>query len=287
MTPEAQYAKLRQSGHDRRVASRLWSFMRPHRRLITTGLVLLLVTSACRLIAPFLVKIAIDDHIEPGNLEGFPRLMMLFVAVSAAELLLRKLQMYTVDKAGQNALLDLRIALFGHMQKLSMRFFDRNKTGVLVGRVTTDIEALQELFSSGVVTILGDAVFLVSTLVILFWQNWQLTLVSLVIVPFLLITTSLIRKRVRSAYEAMRSRISQMNGFLHENVTGMALIQIFRREELARSEFQPINDAVEESQLGAMKLETILSAAVELLGSLTTALILLYGGGVVLETLGA
>lgn len=283
---ETRPPKAIDPGRDRRVASRLWSFMRPHRRLIGTGLTLLLITSACRLLAPYLVKVAIDDHITPRKLEGFSDLMVIFVSVLLAELFLRRWQMYTVDKAGQNALLDLRLALFGHMQKLSMRFFDRNKTGVLVGRVTTDIEALQELFSSGVVTILGDAVFLVATLGILFWQNWELTLVSLVIVPFLLITTTMVRRRVRSAYETMRSQISKMNGFLHENVTGMSLVQIFRREDLARSEFEPINDSVQSSQLKAMTLESILSAVVELLGSLTTALILWYGGGIVIETLG-
>ncbi|MFT5284591.1 MAG: ATP-binding cassette subfamily B multidrug efflux pump [Planctomycetota bacterium] len=273
-------------GRDVRVAARLWIYMRPHRFLIGTGLSLLLITSACRLIAPFIVKIAIDDYITPRNLDGFPLLMLCFIGVSVAELFLRRLHMYTVDKAGQNALLDLRLALFGHMQKLSMRFHDRNKTGVLVGRVTTDIEALQELFSSGVVTILGDAVFIVATLGILFWQDWQLTLISLVIVPFLLLTTTLVRSRVRGAYEAMRSRISQMNGFLHENVSGMSLVQIFLREDLARSEFDPINAGVRDSQIRAMTLESVLSAAVELLGSLTTALILWYGGGLVIEGMG-
>jgi ATP-binding cassette subfamily B protein len=273
--------------YDGAVARRLARFLRPHARLVAWGLGLLVVTSGCRLLAPFFVKLAIDDHITPGVLAGFGLLMGAYVAVTLVEFFLRRWHMYAVDMAGQNALLDLRLALFGRMQKLSMRFYDRNKTGTLVGRVTTDIEALQELFSSGVVTILGDFVFLAGTLGILFWQDWRLTLISLVIVPALLKTTSLVRVRVRGAYETTRTQTSRMNGYLHESVSGMPLLQMFRREDLAREELHDINRGLRDSQLAAVLWETILSAAVEMLGSFTTALILWSGGGMVIEAMGA
>ncbi len=275
------------SAFDRRILRRLWDYIAPHRRLVYLGLALLIVTSASRLATTLFVKIAIDDHITPSDMDGFGVLMGIFVAITIAEFFLRRWQMYTVDKAGQNALLDLRRALFRHMQRLSMRFYDRNKTGTLVGRVTTDVEAVDELFSSGVVTILGDFVFLAATLAILFATNWQLTLIGLVIVPALLWVTSRVRNRVRSAYEILRRELSRMNGFLHEHTNGMPLVQLFRREAIARGEFGAVNVGVRDSQLDAVLWESTLSAAVEMLGSFTTALILWYGGGIVAESMGA
>ncbi len=272
---------------DLRMLRRLWKYVVPHRGLVYTGLLLLLCTSAARLATTLFVKIAIDENITPRRMDGFALLMAAFTAVSVVEFYLRRWHMYVVEKAGQNALFDLRVALFGHMQRLSMRFYDRSKTGTLVGRVTTDVEALNELFSSGVVTILGDVVFLGATLAILFATNWKLTLVSLIVVPLLLGVTSFVSVRVRRAYETLRAKLSQMNGFLHEHTNGMPLVQLFRREALARSEFEPINRGVRDSQLDAVFWESTLSAAVEMLGSFTTALILWYGGAIVADSLGA
>jgi ABC-type multidrug transport system fused ATPase/permease subunit len=172
------------------------------------------------------------------------------------------------------------------MQRLSLRFYDRNRVGTLVGRVTTDVEALYELFSSGVVTILGDFVFLFATLAVLFAIDWRLALVSLAIVPVLLGVTAYVQKEVRAAYELLRQKLSQLNAFLHEHTNGMPLVQLFRREELARAEFAPIDAGVRDSQLETVFWESTLSAAVEMLSSFTTALILWYGGGIVAESIG-
>lgn len=272
--------------YDPRLVRRLWAYVVPHKRLFYTGLVLLLVTSAGRLAATWFVKLAIDRNITPRRLDGFGALMLWFAAVTVGEFFLRRWHMFVVERAGQNALYDLRLALFRHLQRLSMRFYDRNRTGTLVGRVTTDVEALYELFSSGVVTILGDLVFLAATLAILLATNWQLTLVSLLIAPVLVGVTAWVQRKVRAAYDVLRQRLSQMNGFLHEHAGGMPLVQLFRREALARAELAPINAGVRDSQLESVFWESTLSAAVEMLGSFTTALILWYGGGIAAESLG-
>ncbi|MBC8404898.1 MAG: ABC transporter ATP-binding protein [Planctomycetes bacterium] len=263
---------------------RLWVYLRPHQRWMWRGFIYLLIGSALRLLGPYLIKTLIDQNLTPRTLDGFYPLLSVFMVVVVGEALLRRLQMVAVDTAGQNALLDLRLALFRKLQQLPVSYFDRTSTGRLIGRVTTDVEALNEMFATGVVTILGDFLFLSATLVILFNLDWRLTLVSLIVVPILLFVTTLIRLRVRKAYIAMRARLSQMNAYLHEQISGMSVVQQFNRQAKMVGGYQEINGGVRDAQLASVRWETGLSTAVELLSSFTVALILWYGGGLVVET---
>ena len=154
---------------DGRLIRRLWTYVRPHQRWVWLGLTLLLFTSAVGLLQPWILKLAIDRYIVPGELGGFGWILLLNAAAAILELAGRGLQYYVVDLAGQNALIDLRMALFGRLQRYSASFFDRTPIGKLIGRVTTDVEALQEMFASGVVTILGDLINLFAILGLLLW----------------------------------------------------------------------------------------------------------------------
>ena len=156
-----------------------------------------------------------------------------------------------------------------------------------MGRVTTDVEALNELFSSGVVTVLGDFVFLGATLGILLALDWRLTLATLLIVPPLGGVTMFVRGRVRRAYHQMRAQLAAMNAFLHEQVGGMPVNQMFRREARVAAQYEESNGGVRAAQLRTVRWESVLSASVEMLGSFTVALILWFGGGHALEVLDA
>ena len=272
-------------GIDFGLLRRLWPFLRPHRRFLARGFLFLLIGSGCRLCLPFLVKTGIDDYLTPGVLDGVGWLVAAFVAVGVVEMVARRLQMISVDTAGQNALLDLRSRLFGHLQRLPARYYDRTPTGKVLGRVTTDVEALNELFSSGVVTVLGDFVFLGATLGILLALDWQLTLATLLIVPPLGAVTMFVRGRVRRAYHEMRAQLAAMNAFLHEQVGGMAVNQMFLREQRVAEQYEQTNSGVRAAQLRTVRWESVLSASVEMLGSFTVALILWFGGGHALEAL--
>jgi ATP-binding cassette subfamily B protein len=232
---------------------------------------------------PWLVKVAIDEHLALGDLEGYYPLLLAFLGVGIANGVLRRAQHIAMETGGQNALLDLRLAVFRHLQQLPASFFDRTSTGRLVGRVTTDVEALQEMFASGVVTIVGDLIFLIATLAILFALHVKLALVSLIVVPLLLVTTLYIRMKVRTAYVSMRAMLSEMNGFLHERISGMSVVQMFNREAATLNEYDGIATGVRDAQLKTVWWETSLSTSVELLSSLTGALILWYGGGLIAE----
>ena len=257
---------------------RFWQVIKPHQHLIWVGLTLLLVNAACRLTLPYLVLIAVDEFLVPGELDGFWFVTWAYLAVAGLEMICRRWQLIALETAGQNSLLDLRLQVFRHLQQLPATFFDRTSIGRLVGRVTTDVEALQETFSSGVVTILGDLVFLAAAVVILLALNLQLGLTTMLMVPVLVATTMIIRVGVRSAYVELRERVSQLNGFLHEQVSGMPIVQMFGQEENRVEEFAGINSSVCSSQIRTVRLESTLSASVEMLGSFTTALILYYGG---------
>lgn len=266
---------------DVELLGRLWSFIRPHQRWLWAGLACLVFMSGSRLIMPWLVKIALDDYLSLGDLTGYYPLVLLFLGVALVDASLRRLQQVLVETGGQSALRDLRVALFQHLQRLSASFFDRTPTGRLVGRVTTDVEALQELFASGVVTIAGDLLFLVATVIILFSLAPGLAAVSMIVVPILIGVTLLIRTRVRGAYVKMRRKLSEMNGYLHERISGMAVVQMFNRQGATLQGYREINQGVRDAQLRTVWWETLLSTSVELLSSMTIAVILWYGGGAV------
>lgn len=269
---------VRGAAFDLRLMARLWTFIRPHQRLIWLGLSLLSLSVACGLALPWFIKRAIDEHLIPKELDGFRLLLGAFLVVAVLEFFTRRLQMYVIDLAGQNCLFDLRQRIFKHLQELPARFYDRTPIGKLVGRVTTDVESLQEMFSAGVVTILGDIVKLLAIGSILLYYNWKLFLISMVIVPVLLGVTFFIRIRVRAAYVTVRARFSRLNAYLHEQLSGMPVVQMFSRERRSMAGFQDINDELCAAQLKSVRWESSLSAIMEMLGSFAVALILGYGG---------
>lgn len=265
---------------------RLWKYVAPHQRYVWTSLFLLLFTAACTYAQPYFIARIIDENLTTGNMGSFVETASLVCLFAFLEIIARGFQTWTLDVAGQNALLGLRLEVFRHLQKLSSSFYDRTPIGRLIGRVTTDIEALNEMFASGVVTVIGDIVVLIGALVLLFLRDWQLTLVTLTIVPVLFALTLFIRIRVRRGYTEMIRRRSRLNAFLHEHVIGMSLVQLFRREARTRESFSEENRGMRDAQLSAVWWESALSALTEMLGSFTTALILWYGGSLVIESLG-
>ena len=279
-----------QVGFDRRrvvYLARVFSFVRRHQHWLWLSLLLLLVHAATRLAQPWLVKVAIDEHLTAdGAGDSFSTLVLAFAGVAVLEWFCRHYQLRALELAGQGALLDLRKAVFAHLQRLPLGYFDRTPVGRLVGRATTDVESLQELFSSGVVTIAGDLVFLVAAVAIMLSLSVPLTLASLLVVPVFVGVTLWVRRRVRSAYDALRTRISQMNAELHEQVQGMAIVQMFGQEPRSAARFEDINGGVLTAQLGTVRWESLLSAVTEMLGSFTTALILWVGGAYAVEALG-
>jgi ATP-binding cassette subfamily B protein len=271
--------------YDARLMRRLWGYVRPHRTLVLLSLGLLLAVSAAQLAQPWLIKLAIDDHIAVGRLEGLGGVALLFFAALAGEFLLRFGQLYVLERTGQNVVFDLRCTLFAHLQRLPSSYFDRNPVGRLMTRLTSDVEALNEAFTSGLVVILADLVKLVGIVIILLWMDWRLALVTFAILPPTLFLTWFFRNRMRGAYRRVRRVIARLNAFLQENVTGMPIVQLFSRERSSMQQFRSINQEHRDAQLEAVRYDSIFSALAEMLGSITLAAIVWAGGWGILQGL--
>jgi ATP-binding cassette subfamily B protein len=264
--------------YDARLIGCLWRYVRPHRRLVLSSLGLMLAVSAAQLIQPYLIKIAIDEHIAVGKVDGLGGLALIFLAALSCEFALRFAQLYVLQKTGQNVVLDVRMDLFTHLQHLPSSFFDRNPVGRLMTRLTTDVEALNEAFTSGLVVILADLVKLVGIVVILLWMDWRLALLTFSILPPTLVLTWFFRKRMRGAYREVRTWIARVNAFLQESVSGMRVVQLFSREPSMMRQFREINHAHRDSQLRGVRYDSIFSSLAELIGSVTLSAIV-WGGG--------
>ena len=263
---------------DRRLAARLLQAARPHRRLIVGSLLLFPFIAAVELAQPFLLKIAIDEHILVGDWLGLTGVAGLFLGSLLVLYGLRSVEAYLMHLTGQRVTHDLRATLFAHVLRLEARFFDRTPVGRLMTRILYDVEAVNEAFTSGLFAIAADVLTLAAVVVAMLAMDWRLALVTFSIVPVLFLAAGYFRIRARDAYREVRRRLARLNGFLQESLQGMALIQLFAREAHERREFGRLNAHYRRAVFGSTVFEASLYASVEVLGSIALALLLWYGG---------
>jgi ATP-binding cassette subfamily B multidrug efflux pump len=265
--------------YDRRLMGRLWAASRPHRGLLVGSAVLFPLISAVELAQPLLIKIAIDDHILTGDWPGLSRVAILFLLALAVLYGLRAAQSYATHVTGQRVIHDLRRALFAHLQRMDARFFDRNAVGRLMTRVLYDVEAVSEMFSSGLASILGDVITLTGVIVIMLSLDWRLALVTFSVVPVVFVATAYFRIRSRDAYRRVRARLARLNAFLQESLQGMSVTQVFAREAQEQWTFGRLNAEHRRALFRSTTYDASLYASVEAIGSVAVALLLWYGGG--------
>src|SRR6266545_3405979 len=265
--------------YDARLMRRIWEHARSHR-----GLVLLLpLATLLELLQPYLVKIAIDEHILRRDWPGLGRIAALFLLTLLVLYALRVAQAYLTQLTGQRVMHDLRNALFAHLQRMDAAFFDRHPVGRLMTRVLNDVEAINELFTSGVVSVLGDVFTLTGVVVIMLGMNWRLALVTFALVPVLVLGAGYFRLKARDSYRGVRTRLARLNAFLQESLQGMAVIQLFAREGRERRLFAGFNADLRRTQFRSTFYDASLYATVEAIGSAAVALLLWYGGGEVVR----
>jgi ATP-binding cassette subfamily B protein len=265
--------------YDRRLLGRFLRYLAPYRRLAAASLFLLPLIAAAKLAQPWIIKIAIDGHIVSGEMEGLPLLAFWYFSLILADGFLTYLEIYLLQLMGQKVMFDMRTGLFAHIQRLSASFFDRTPTGSLVTRVTSDVEALGEMFTAGIISIVGDILVLVGIVSIMLWMNLKLSLVTFAVLPVLIYIVFAFRNRMRTSFREVRVRLSNMNSFLAESMGGMAVIQLFNRQETEQREFTRLNAAYRDANLPVITWDAALFAAVEALSSIAVGLIIWYGGG--------
>jgi ATP-binding cassette subfamily B multidrug efflux pump len=283
MAQAAQQEEVLGKAYDLRLIRRLWKFIVPYKRLFYLTMLLLPLQQAFGVAQPYLMKIGIDQYIAGKDLWGLQNVMLLFLAALIGETVAAFAHHYFSMLVAQRCLADMRAAVFAHVQKLPMSYFDRNPVGRLVTRMTTDVDVLQEMFSSGVLTLVSDLIMVVWIVSIMFYLNVGLALVSLALIPPMMFAINFFRVKARQNYRQIRERIARVNAYLGEAISGMTVIQLFSRETKTYREFEELNADHRDAYHLSNSYEAALYSMVEAAGSVSLGLLLWYGGGEVLH----
>lgn len=283
MTEAIEQEEVLGKAYDIGMIRRLWQFIIPYKRLFFLSLLLLPLQQAFGLAQPYLMKVGIDRYIASKDLWGLQNVMLLFLAALIGETITVFAQYYFSMLVAQRCLADLRVAIFSHVQRLPTSYFDRNPVGRLVTRMTTDVDVLQEMFAAGVITLASDFVMVIWIVGIMFYLDIELALVSLALIPPMALAINFFRVKARRTYRQIRVRIARINAYLGEAISGMAVIQLFAREQKTYREFEALNADHRDAYHLSNLYEAGLYSMVEAAGSVSVGLLLWYGGGEVLH----
>ena len=265
-------------GYDAGLLRRLLVYLHPYRGLTTLAVLLLLCGAGLALVGPVLTQRALDVAIPAGDTGLLGTLAVLFLAALLLEFVVEYGQTLLTTYLGQRVMYDLRMQIFGHLQRLSISYFDRNPVGRLMTRVTSDVETLNELFSSGVVTVFGDVFTLLAIMTMMLWIDWRLALVTFAVIPLVWLTARIFRRRVRQAFGDIRVRLARLNAYLQERLSGMRVVQLFGREADSAARFAELNRHHLEAHRRSITIYAVFFPVVELLTAVSMALLLYYGG---------
>jgi len=272
--------------YDARLMRRLLTYLRPYWREVAVALAAIIAGAAAQLAQPYLVKLAIDRFIAVRRLDGLGWLAAAYLAILIAGFVLEYVQTWTMQMTGQRIMFDLRMAIYSHLQRIDLGYYDRNPVGRLMTRVTSDVDVLNDLFTSGVVTIFGDVFTLVGIMAVMLTMNWRLALVAFAVLPLIVLVAQWFRSHVRDSYRIVRGWIARINAFLNENITGMTTVQLFRRERLNFARFDEIDRKHRDANFDSIFYYSVFYPAIEIVAALASALIIWYGGaGVLGQTL--
>ena len=224
-----------------------------------------------QLAEPWLVRLAIDEYIARGDLAGVNRIALWFLLALLCGFWLEFAQTWATQMIGQRIMFDLRMEIYGRLQRLGVSYYDRNPVGRLMTRVTSDVDVLNDLFSAGVVAVVGDVFMLAGILVVLVMLDWRLALITFLVLPLVLLITQWFRRHVRETYRQVRTWVARINAFLQENITGMATVQLFRRERVNFERFEAINAAIAGANVDSLFYYAVFYPAIELVSALAAA----------------
>lgn len=261
-----------------RVAIRLLAYLRPHRTRMAAALALMLIASALTLAAPYLIKVAIDQHIAQGDTGGLQRTALLLVAVFVGTYGATAGQRYLLAWVGQRVLAAIRALLFRHLQALHLGYHDKHIIGVTISRVINDVAVINDLLSEGLLTLVSDGVLLLSIIALMVSMNARLALLAFTVLPVMVLATHLFAQRAQVAFRDTRARVAAVVGELAEDISGMRVIQAFAQEAASRERFDKVNQANRDANISAMTLSFVFLPTIELLSMVATAIVLWFGG---------
>src|SRR5580658_2717756 len=284
--------------YDSRLMGRLLTYLRPYKLQAVISLVAILLKAGSDVLGPYLTKVAVDRYmtarptphpaaltrwLSPNPMVGVTQIASIYLATLVLSYLLEFVQTYLMQWTGQKVMFDMRSQIFRHIQRMHVSFFDRNPVGRLVTRLTSDVDALNEMFTSGVFAIFEDVFVLVLIVVIMLRMNWWLALIAFGVLPPILGITKIFRKHVRDSYRRIRSAIARINASTQEHVSGMSVVQLFNREQRSYEEFEDVNRQHMVAFKDAILAYALYYPAIELLSSVAIALVIWLGGNGVLR----
>ena len=257
---------------------RIGRYVLPFRNQLMMSIISLLVTAATNLAGPYVLKIAIDTYITSQDFTGLANIMLAYIAINIVNFLTSHRQLYLMSGIGQRLIYKFREEMFSRLQRLSLKFYSQNVSGSIVSRVTNDVDSLQELLTSGILTVISDIVTIAGIFMIMAWMSLQLTLVSMIIAPMLLTLIYIFQKKARSAYLATKQKMAGVTAKLAESIMGMRVIQSFTRESDQQQAFGQVNIENLQANLVAARLFAVFPAGVEVISAVGTCAVLWYGG---------
>ena len=269
--------------YDAKLMKRLLGFIEPYKKYVIFAIVLNIFVAILSAIGPMLTKIAVDDYISKSNYDGLLLISLVLMGSLILQATIQYFLSYFTQYIGQRTLYDIRTKIFNHIQTLALKFFDRTPIGRLVTRATNDVEALGELFSSGIVMVFYDVFIIVGILAFMFFMDVSLSLVTLTVLPVLIYGTFLFRRKARESYRDVRLYLARLNSYMQEHVTGMSVVQIFNKQEDESKKFSRINDDYKKTNIKSIFYYAVFYPGVELLSAVAVGLIIWYGGGKVIQ----
>src|ERR1700693_258378 len=292
----AQEEEVLGKAYDSRLMARLLKYLRPYGWQVAIALASIVLKSFADVLGPYLTKVAIARHpapqgaaaatssgiwswLSPRPITGIAQIAVIYVGLLVFSFVLEFLQTYFMQWTGQKIMFDLRRQIFRHLQRLHVAFFDKNPVGRLVTRVTTDVDAVKEMFTSGVVSIFEDLFVLFGILGVMLCMNWKLALITFAVLPFIVYSTKIFRDRVRDSYRRIRVAIARINSYLQEHISGIVVLQLFNRERKAYNRFSEINRSHMDAFKDAIMAYSVYYPVVEILSAIAIACVIWFGGG--------
>jgi len=295
----AQEEEVLGKAYDSRLMRRLLTYLRPYRKQVAVALVSIVFKAFCDVLGPYLVKVAIDRYLtaakgttsglwswlSPRPLTGVAQISTIYLCLLVLTFVFEFLQTYFMQWTGQKVMFDLRSQIFRHLQRMHVAFYDKNPVGRLVTRVTTDVDALNEMFTSGVVSIFDDIFTMLGIMGIMLCMNWKLALITFAVLPGIVIATKIFRDKVRDSYRRIRTAIARINAYLQEHVSGMIVLQLFNRERKAYKRFSEINRSHMDAFKDAILAYAVYYPVVDLFSAVAIAGVFWWGGQDVIRKL--
>jgi len=269
--------------YDAGLMKRLLLYVKPYKLYVIWGIILSISVAGLGPVRPYLTKIAVDYSMVKKDYESLMYISLALIGSLILQSIVQYFLTFYTQFMGQKVIFDIRVKLFEHVQRLALRFFDKTPIGRIVTRVTNDVESLNELFSAGIITVFSDIFIILWILGFMFFMSWDLSLVTLTVLPFVIFATSIFRKKVRTAYRDVRFHLARLNTFMQEHVSGMNVVQIFAKENDEFSKFSDINKDHKISNVKSIFYYAVFFPVVDFFSSLAITLIIWYGGGSVVQ----